>query len=143
MRYFILCGVILIIKGITMVKKENLIKYIEELKRNLKKLDILRDTYQDSSYIIYLRRLEKQINDFNKNNQNIRIKMNVGELNNSSLIIFVDNKKIDSEETLLKYNLEDREYDLILETDLIVPCSNYNLFGRQSRGFVHGQYQCI
>ncbi|MBT3464675.1 hypothetical protein HOD20_00705 [archaeon] len=140
MRYFILCGVILIIKGITMVKKENLIKYIEELKRNLKKLDILRDTYQDSSYIIYLRRLEKQINDFNKNNQNIRIKMNVGELNNSSLIIFVDNKKIDSEETLLKYNLEDREYDLILETDLIVPCSNYNLFGRQSRGFVHGQY---
>jgi len=123
-----------------MVKKENLIKYIEELKRNLKKLDILRDTYQDSSYIIYLRRLEKQINDFNKNNQNIRIKMNVGELNNSSLIIFVDNKKIDSEETLLKYNLEDREYDLILETDLIVPCSNYNLFGRQSRGFVHGQY---
>ena len=123
-----------------MVKKENLIKYIEELKRNLKKLDILRDTYQDSSYIIYLRRLEKQINDFNKNNQNIRIKMNVGELNNSSLIIFVDNKKIDSEETLLKYNLEDREYDLILETELIVPCSNYNLFGRQSRGFVHGQY---
>ena len=140
MRYFILCGVILIIKGITKVEKENLIKYIEELKRNLKKLDILRDTYQDSSYIIYLRRLEKQINDFNKNNQNIRIKMNVGELNNSSLIIFVDNKKIDSEETLLKYNLEDREYDLILETDLIVPCSNYNLFGRQSRGFVHGQY---